>query len=113
MTAATRSRRLAQIFLVAAFGAVMCAAPASAQKQGGSITVGLEVDILGFDPLKVGVFDTAAETAAAAIFDTLTTLDDKGEAQPKLLVQAILNLAMPAILSGCAQGQHSCGGEIS
>src|SRR5436190_1935491 len=36
-----------------------------------------------------------------------------GEARPKLLVQAILNLAAPAILSGCAQGQHSCGGEIS
>jgi 4-phytase/acid phosphatase/peptide/nickel transport system substrate-binding protein len=55
-----------------------------AQKQGGGITVGLELDIPGFDPLKVGVFDTAAETAAAAIFDTLTTLDDKGEPQPKL-----------------------------
>jgi len=30
------------------------------------------------------VFDTSAETAAAAIFDTMTTLDDKGEAAPKL-----------------------------
>jgi 4-phytase/acid phosphatase/peptide/nickel transport system substrate-binding protein len=58
--------------------------PASAQKKGGSITVGLELDIPGFDPVKVGVFDTAAGTAAAAIFDTLTTLDDKGVAQPKL-----------------------------
>ena len=62
----------------------MFAGPANAQKQGGSITVGLELDIPGFDPLKVGVFDTSAETAAAAIFDTLTTLDDKGEPQPKL-----------------------------
>ena len=62
----------------------MSACPASAQKAGGSITVGLELDIPGFDPLKVGVFDTAALTAAAAIFDTLTTLDDKGEPQPKL-----------------------------
>ena len=42
--------------------------PASAQKQGGSITMGLELDIPGFDPLKVGVFDTAALTAAAATF---------------------------------------------
>ena len=58
--------------------------PAAAQKPGGSITVGLELDIPGFDPLKVGVYDTSAETAAAAIFDTLTTLDDKGEPQPKL-----------------------------
>jgi peptide/nickel transport system substrate-binding protein len=78
------SRALTQIFLVAAFGATLLAGSASAQKQGGSITVGLEADIPGFDPLKVGVFDTAALTAAAAMFDTLTYLDDKGVAQPKL-----------------------------
>ena len=30
------------------------------------------------------MFDTAALTASAALFDTLTTLDDKGVAQPKL-----------------------------
>jgi 4-phytase/acid phosphatase/peptide/nickel transport system substrate-binding protein len=84
MKAISRSRAFAQIFLVAAFGIALFAGPASAQKQGGSITVGLELDIPGFDPLKVGVFDTSAETAAAAIFDTLTYLDDKGEAQPKL-----------------------------
>ena len=58
--------------------------PASAQKPGGSITVGLELDIPGFDPLKVGVYDTAALTASSAIFDTLTTLDANGKAQPRL-----------------------------
>src|SRR5882757_4626281 len=84
MNAAIHSRRFAQIFHVAAFGIALFASPASAQKQGGSATIGLEFDIPGFDPLKVGVFDTAAGTAAAAIFDTLTTLDDKGVAQPKL-----------------------------
>jgi peptide/nickel transport system substrate-binding protein len=84
MTAATRSRKLAQIFLSTAFSVALLAGSASAQKQGGSITVGLELDIPGFDPLKVGVFDTAAETAAAAIFDTLVSLDDKGQPQPKL-----------------------------
>ncbi len=84
MKAAIRSRALAPIFQVAAFGIALLASPASAQKQGGSITVGLELDIPGFDPLKVGVFDTAAQTAAAAIFDTLTNLDDKGVLQPKL-----------------------------
>ena len=84
MRAKVRARNVASIFLVAAFAAALSAGPASAQKQGGSITVGLELDIPGFDPLKVGVFDTSAETAAAAIFDTLTTLDDKGEPQPKL-----------------------------
>ena len=80
MKAAIRSRALAQIFQVAGFGVALLASPASAQKQGGSITVGLELDIPGFDPLKVGVFDTAALTAAAALFDSLTYLDDKGAA---------------------------------
>jgi 4-phytase/acid phosphatase/peptide/nickel transport system substrate-binding protein len=84
MKAATRSRALAPIFHVAVFGLALIASPAIAQKQGGSITMGLELDIPGFDPLKVGVFDTAALTAASAIFDTLTTLDDKGMVQPKL-----------------------------
>lgn len=68
----------------AALGLLLLAGPAEAQKAGGSITVGLELDIPGFDPLKVGVFDTAAETAAAAIFDTMTYLDAEGVAQPKL-----------------------------
>jgi peptide/nickel transport system substrate-binding protein len=84
MTATTRSRKLARIFLGAAFGLATFAGAAHAQKQGGSITVGMELDIAGFDPLKVGVFDTASFTAAAAIFDTLTTLDNNGEVKPKL-----------------------------
>ena len=84
MKAISRSRAFARIFLTTAFGVALFAGAAHAQKQGGSITLGLELDIPGFDPLKVGVFDTSAETAAAAIFDTRTTLDDKGEAAPKL-----------------------------
>jgi peptide/nickel transport system substrate-binding protein len=84
MTATVHARKPAQIFLATVFGMALIAGPANAQKQGGSITVGLELDIPGFDPLKVGVFDTSAETAAAAIFDTLTMLDDKGQPQPKL-----------------------------
>jgi peptide/nickel transport system substrate-binding protein len=84
MKAVSRSRALARIFLTTVFGVALLAGTAHAQKQGGSITVGLELDIPGFDPLKVGVYDTSAETAAAAIFDTLTTLDDKGDPAPKL-----------------------------
>ncbi len=82
MKRASLARRLAPILLITVFAIV--AGPAHAQKQGGSITVGLELDIPGFDPLKVGVFDTSAQIAAALMFDTLTTLDDKGEPQPKL-----------------------------
>jgi 4-phytase/acid phosphatase/peptide/nickel transport system substrate-binding protein len=84
MKAESRSRVLAQTIFSVAVGVSLLASPAIAQKRGGSITVGLELDIPGFDPLKVGVFDTAALTASAAIFDTLAYLDDKGEAQPKL-----------------------------
>ena len=65
MRAVLRARAFTQI-VVAASGIALFAGAASAQKQGGSITVGLEADIPGFDPLKVGVFDTAALTAAAA-----------------------------------------------
>ena len=86
MKAAIRSRALARIFLVTVFGAALSAAPASAQKSGGSITVGLELDIPGFDPLKVGVYDTAALTASSAIFESLTYLDANGKAQPRLAV---------------------------
>ena len=84
MTAADRSGALARLFLVAGFAISLSAVPASAQKKGGSITMGLELDIPGFDPLKVGVYDTAALTASSALFDTLTYLDTSGKPQPKL-----------------------------
>jgi peptide/nickel transport system substrate-binding protein len=47
MKAVSRARAFAQIFLVAASGIALFAGPAIAQKQGGSITVGLEADIPG------------------------------------------------------------------
>jgi peptide/nickel transport system substrate-binding protein len=84
MKAAIGSSALARIFLVAGFGVALSAMPANAQKPGGSITVGLELDIPGFDVLKVGVYDTAALTASSALFDTLTTLDANGKPQPEL-----------------------------
>lgn len=80
---ATSRFRICAVALVF-MSAFFTAAPASAQKQGGSITVGLELDISGFDPLKVGVFDTSANIAAALLFDTLTYLDDGGKAQGKV-----------------------------
>src|SRR4051794_41750195 len=84
MKAAICVRALAPIFLATVFAGSLWTGPANAQKQGGNITVGLEVDIPGFDPLKVGVYDTSAQTAAAAIFDTLVALDDNGKPVPKL-----------------------------
>jgi peptide/nickel transport system substrate-binding protein len=70
--------------LGAGLGVGSAVTPAMAQKPGGTLTVGLELDIPGFDPLKVGVYDTAANIAADLIFDTLTKLDNDGKAAPKL-----------------------------
>jgi peptide/nickel transport system substrate-binding protein len=67
-------------------GLLIAAGTAGAQKQGGSISVGTELDIPGFDPLKVGAFDTATQMAAALIFDTLTGRDNQGGVVPKLAV---------------------------
>src|SRR3979490_2644558 len=84
MTWTIRHRLLELVFVIAAATMGFGAGPALAQKQGGTLTVGLELDILGFDPLKVGVYDTAANSAANFIFDTLTSLDDNGKVKPKL-----------------------------
>jgi len=69
-----------KLFALVASAAVFATGPALAQKQGGTMTVGLELDIPGFDPLKVGVYDTAAVTAAGLLFETMTTLDNDGKA---------------------------------
>ena len=64
--------------------ALLAAGPALAQKKGGTLTVGLELDIPGFDPLKVGVYDTAANIAASLILETLVGSDENGKAKPGL-----------------------------
>ena len=74
-------------FLATAASAVLLVAgPAVAQKKGGTMTVGLELDIPGFDPLKVGVYDTSQNIAAALLLETLVKLDDSGKAVPGLAV---------------------------
>src|SRR5690349_19073254 len=84
MVSAFGFRALKRATLLGALAGMFLAPGAQAQKSGGSLTVGLELDIAGFDPLKVGVYDTSANMAASLIFDTLTYLDDQGEARPKL-----------------------------
>ena len=84
MTSTIRLRLVAFAFAAMAVAAGFTAAPAMAQKQGGSLTVGLELDIPGFDGLKVGVYDTAANIAASLIFETIVKLDDDGKPKPSL-----------------------------
>src|SRR4030081_1892475 len=84
MTSTIRHRLLALACVFAAATTGFGAGPAMAQKQGGTLTVGLELDIPGFDGLKVGVYDTAANIAASLIFETLVKLDSDGKAKPSL-----------------------------
>jgi peptide/nickel transport system substrate-binding protein len=59
---------------------------ALAQSRGGGVTIGVEQDIAGFDPLTVGIYDTGQIATAALLFDTLTRIDDNGTVQPRLAV---------------------------
>ena len=70
------------ITLVALTAAVVV--PAAAQTRGGTVTLGVEQDIAGFDPLVVGVYDTGQTATARLLFDTLTKLDDNAKAVPGL-----------------------------
>jgi peptide/nickel transport system substrate-binding protein len=83
MMMSTRLRLSAKVLALAA-AAGLLAGPAMAQKQGGTLTVGLELDIAGFDPLKVGVYDTAVNIAASLILEQLTSLDENGKPRPEL-----------------------------
>jgi 4-phytase/acid phosphatase/peptide/nickel transport system substrate-binding protein len=77
-------KTIVKALALAASAALLAAAPAMAQKKGGTLTVGVELDIPGFDPLKVGVYDTSQNMAAALLFEQLTRLDDNGKATPSL-----------------------------
>jgi peptide/nickel transport system substrate-binding protein len=89
----TLVRRSTQLVLLTWSGvlvglALICArgVRANAQTRGGVVTVGVEQDIAGFDPLVVGVYDTGQLATAALLFDTLTRIDDDGKVQPRLAV---------------------------
>jgi peptide/nickel transport system substrate-binding protein len=78
-------RRVAHAVVAGLVALILLAGPAmAAPKQGGTVTLGTELDIPGFDPLKVGVYDTAATSAAALLFDTMTRLDNNGNPEPRL-----------------------------
>ena len=76
--------RLLKIMLPLAAVAGFAATPALAQKKGGTLTVGVELDIAGFDPLKVGVYDTSPNIAASLFLEQLTRLGEDGKPKPSL-----------------------------
>src|SRR5258708_2297823 len=83
MTSAIQNRNFRSIGLIALVSAGL-ALPAVAQTRGGTVTLGVEQDIAGFDPLIVGVYDTGQTATARLIFDTLTKLDDNAKPAPSL-----------------------------
>jgi peptide/nickel transport system substrate-binding protein len=81
----TVNRRRGAFCVTAIVLAALSLAPAAAaQTRGGKVTLGVEQDIAGFDPLVVGVYDTGQEATAALVLERLTRLDDQGKPVPSL-----------------------------
>lgn len=65
--------------------AVFAAAPAGAQGKSGTLVMGIETDVRGFDAVEGGLYGPSPSSVADAIFDTLITYDPKtGELEPNL-----------------------------
>src|SRR6478735_2813727 len=78
--------------LVAAFAAPAFAqAPAPAPVRGGALTIGVESDFEGFDPIRAGVYSNSTVTAASLFYETLMRLDDKGNLLPALALSMTPN----------------------
>lgn len=82
--------------LVAALAAGIAApalaqSPAPAPVRGGALTIGVESDFEGFDPIRAGVYSNSTVTAASLIYDTLMRLDDKGNLIPALALSMTPN----------------------
>src|SRR5512143_3429063 len=83
--------------LLGAFSAGLMAVPALAQTpaqtpvRGGTLTVGVESDFEGFDPIKAGVYSNSTVTAASLFYETLMRLDDKGNLIPALALSMTAN----------------------
>ena len=81
--------------LAAALATGLATTPALAQAQapvrGGVLTIGVESDFEGFDPVKAGVYSNSTVTAASLFYETLMRLDDKGNLIPALALSMTAN----------------------
>src|SRR5436189_6072115 len=86
--------------LVAALAAGLATVPgmgpamaqqAAAPVKGGTLTIGVESDFEGFDPIKAGVYSNSTVTAASLFYETLMRLDDKGNLIPALALSMSAN----------------------
>ena len=74
------------------FAVIACqGAPALAAKavQGGILTVAVEEDSKGFDPIKAGTLSPSARNSAQAVEERLFDLDGKGKLVPELGLSAV------------------------
>jgi 4-phytase/acid phosphatase/peptide/nickel transport system substrate-binding protein len=74
---------VAALVLLAGSGAGWCA-PAAKPRSGGVLTIGVEEDCKGFDPIKAGILTTSARSAALAVEERLFDMDAKGRLVPEL-----------------------------
>ncbi len=80
---------------IAAFGAgalalasVALMTPAQAVKKGGTLIVGLETDLAGFEALKAHVLGISANTVGVTIMERMVELDDDGKVRQVLATGA-------------------------
>lgn len=74
---------VAGVVLAGAGGAVHAAAV-----SGGTLTLGVEEDAKGFDPIKAGILNAPARSAALAVEERLFDIDPKGRLIPELGLSA-------------------------
>lgn len=63
-------------------------APATKPRPGGTLTVGVELEFRGFDPLKANYMGIADRTVAMAVEERLFDMDAKGNLVPELALSA-------------------------
>lgn len=69
------------------FGSGECA-PQSSPHSGGTLTVGVELEFRGFDPLKANYMGLADRNVAMAVEERLFDMDTKGNLIPELALSA-------------------------
>jgi ABC-type transport system substrate-binding protein len=79
----------ATMLLSVAIGASGTPALAAKPVQGGTLTVAVEEDSKGFDPIKAGSLSPSARNTAMAVEERLFDLDTKGKLVPELGLSAV------------------------
>ncbi|OGU04722.1 MAG: hypothetical protein A2075_16325 [Geobacteraceae bacterium GWC2_58_44] len=78
---------LSGFFALVGSGPALCA-PASKPQPGGTLTVGMENEFRGFDPLKAAFFSLSDRSVAMAVEERLFDMDAKGNLVPELALSA-------------------------